>query len=89
MQTSPAPEFAHETPDHPACRHGGPNSEKELSSVIEAADALASGALPDAQAVLICLTVLALLRELEQWRLRAAVARDALVPGNVFMFRAG
>ncbi len=68
---------------------GGEITDRDLSSVIEAADALASGALTDAQASLLMLTAAPLLRELEQWRLRAAVARDALLPGNVIMMRAG
>lgn len=69
--------------------HGGELSDKHLSSVIDASDALVSGTLTDAQASLLCLSVPALLRELEQWRMRAAVARDALLPGNVIMMRAG
>lgn len=69
--------------------HGGEISDRQLSSVIEAADALTSGTLTDAQATLLCMCGAPLLRELEQWRARAALARDALTPGNVLMFRAG
>lgn len=69
--------------------HGGEISDPQLSSVIEAADALVSGVLTDAQASLLCLSVPALLRELEQWRARADLVRDVMRPGNVLMFRAG
>lgn len=69
--------------------HGGEISDRQLTSVIEAADALTFGTLTDAQASLLCMSCAPLLRELEQWRMRAAVARDALLPNNVHMFRAG
>ena len=69
---------------------GGEISDEIIENAcIPAADSLASDTLTTEQAALIQLTAAALFREVLQWRRRADLARNMLLPDNVIMMRAG
>ena len=77
------------TPTVPPATGGEISDEILERACIPAYEALADGSMTLEQGALIQMTGGPLMRELLQWRRRAALIRDLAQPDNVIMMRAG